>query len=261
MQKQKSQPQITETENESMDGESFVNTATPIQVPQHRTFITAREASLYVRNLDDLYKALVLNWFFLPKRKSTCVNTEYLVGVMQKKYWVPKYPQLQLRPCVNQPVKDLCVAYLEQEAAQQAIDLGFKDSKHAPDKEWIIICLSTLNPNHQMFSKNYFPPTVPRKANVMLECSVENSNGFWESLPQSKKKGSLFKHLVGEDVYKQGKVAKLQATQDSIAKQLLELGLNSPAKTASPIKNPQSFLDISDAATSAGSKSKKNQLD
>ena len=150
-------------------------------------------------------------------------------------------------------MKELCLAYLEEEANRQSLNLGFK-ANHTPDKEWIIACLSTLKPDHQIFSKNFAPPAAPKKTNVYFECNVENPAGFYEHLPPSKAKGSLYKQLVAEDVLKQSKAAKLQANQDIIAQQLLQLGLGSPTK--SPI-NPQSFLDISDAETSTGSKSKK----
>ena len=34
------------------------------------------------------------------------------------------------------------------------------DEKHQPDNEWLLVALSTLNPSHRYFGKDYVPSIV-----------------------------------------------------------------------------------------------------
>ena len=45
---------------------------------------------------------------------------------------------------------------LEEEAESANLDLGI-DKSHLPERKWMLIALSTLNPNHEIFKKNYVP--------------------------------------------------------------------------------------------------------
>ena len=69
--------------------------------------------------------------------------------------------------------------------------------KHLPDKEWMLVVISTLNSRNDIFSKNYSPPIRWLvKKDIMHAMSVSNAKGFFEELPPSKSRGRLFKLLV-----------------------------------------------------------------
>ena len=64
---------------------------------------------------------------------------------------------------------------------RQPIDLGFTtDSKVVPDKLWCLHVLSTLNPNHLFFAKDYMPP--PRRENKRERNVLDNFDGLFDGL-------------------------------------------------------------------------------
>ena len=49
---------------------------------------------------------------------------------------------------------------------------------------WLLNILSTLDPGHEFFSKGFVPvKTLPKK----VEC-VDNADGFFDGLPDTKRK-------------------------------------------------------------------------
>ena len=60
---------------------------------------TIEKASKKIRSTAELREALVRNSFYVPKLKSAVVTEEYLLGVMEGKYWVPIYGQFSIFLC------------------------------------------------------------------------------------------------------------------------------------------------------------------
>ena len=114
--------------------------------------------------------------------KNACCTTEYLVGVLNKKYYVPMYPDLQVRPCIFTPTKDELFKMLINEGHLAAFDFGF-DSKHQPDKEWMLTVIATLNPMHAIFAKDYRPSRNVITNKTISNCLIKNPKGFFEGLP------------------------------------------------------------------------------
>lgn len=68
----------------------------------------------------------------------------------------PKNKVVVFKNCVNPPSKATLLKMLEEEAESADLDLGI-DKSHLPERKWMLIALSTLNPNHEIFKKNYVP--------------------------------------------------------------------------------------------------------
>ena len=187
-------------------------------------FISVEEAGEYLRTRGDLRVALTASWFFLPKEKSTCMTSEWLCKVLKGDYWVPKYNELKLRPCMHPPVKDRLFEYLQSEASLQAIQLGF-DKTHSPDKDWMLAVLSTLKEDHFIFAKDYRPEPVLAKKAVLSQVMIPNHNGFFQGLPRSKKRGSIFKQLCSVDQINRAKRQRLIAHQRNVQDQLARLDI------------------------------------
>ena len=64
---------------------------------------------------------------------------------------------------------------------QPPFELGFDQaSKCLPDKPWLLFILSTLNPTHPFFAKNY---VAPKKEKVpKMGMALDNSDGFFSGL-------------------------------------------------------------------------------
>ena len=51
--------------------------------------------------------------------------------------------------------------------------MGF-DAKHEADLEWLLVVLSTLNPNHRYFAKDYVPSLQETRKNPIATISHKN---------------------------------------------------------------------------------------
>jgi len=132
--------------------------------------------------------------------------------------WVPMYDEVRLTPCPKPPLKNFVLkavenALLEKEewrlqtisdleqgniepndellkAIKRPFELNMTSS-HQPDIEWLIIVLSTLQPNHRFFDKSYFPSDEElggRGAKIKHNNDAEYDE-FFEGLPEHLSKG------------------------------------------------------------------------
>ena len=102
----------------------------------------------------------------------------YMQKVRAAIFWVPKYHEVMLRPCPEAPSKELLFSELSAIAAREGFQLGI-DSASQVNTEWLLNTLSTLNPEHQIFSKSYRPEKAPPKNQI----EVDNRDGFFDGLP------------------------------------------------------------------------------
>ena len=52
-----------------------------------------------------MHEALQRNGFMVPPYTSKCITTDYLSKVKTAEYYVPRYVDVQVRPCPNPPIK------------------------------------------------------------------------------------------------------------------------------------------------------------
>ena len=134
---------------------------------------------------------------------------------------------------------------MEEEAANAGKTLGF-DQKHMPDKEWMLLVISTLNPLNDIFSKNYQPPHSNVKASVDAHIQVSNKGAFFEGLPASRGRGKIYQMLVEPEQYKRLMRERLRAQQRAIMDQLegLEIGSSAGDTTSSSIDQRPSVSQL-----------------
>ena len=73
-----------------------------------------------------------------------------------------------MRACPCPPNKLKLLEYMQDECDKQKLKMPVQNPKILPDKDWIIVCLSSLNPDHLIFQKSYVPePVVKRKKEEM----------------------------------------------------------------------------------------------
>ena len=117
----------------------------------------------FVKNMADLYNLAVRNGFYLPKQTSSSVNEIMLYLVLQGHYWCPKFADIKLKPCVRAPVKDILLEKVKKLAIEKGLNIAWIDSAHVPDKDWLIAVISSLNPDDEIFKKDYVAPPIRKR--------------------------------------------------------------------------------------------------
>ena len=111
----------------------------------------------------ELYKAYIRNGWHLP-RFGTFITFEYLTGVRFGKFWAPRFDDVKLRGCPDEPSKEEVLHEVLAALKEKCLpSLSGDLNKKVPEKKWLLACLSTLNPSHRFFAKGYMPPPRPKK--------------------------------------------------------------------------------------------------
>ena len=70
-----------------------------------------------------------------------------------------------------------------QEASSRKINTGFVEER-LPEKSYLLCILSTLNPEHKFFARDYVPAIKQNGARIEIMPLIPNPNGFYDNLPQ-----------------------------------------------------------------------------
>jgi hypothetical protein len=125
--------------------------------PGYQALIQSQEV---IKTKKDFHELLDRNGFHMIPYKSAGNTVEYLKHVRAMTVWCPLYVDVRLRTCYQPPRKE--IVYKEVLSELKRLNLppfGFKNSLQVP-AEWLIRCLSTLNPEHRFFDKGYYPDEV-----------------------------------------------------------------------------------------------------
>ena len=123
--------------------------------------------------------------YCLPRGDSFC-SVEYMADVLGGRCYAPKYVDVRLRPCPKPPLREVLLAEVELELQKQRKTLG-DCSKQMPDTGFLLTCLSTLNPQHRFFARDYSPPPVKRKKAVVRRV-LDMPADFFQGQPKASAK-------------------------------------------------------------------------
>ena len=118
--------------------------------------------NLKFKNKAQLVKIMHRNGYYLPSKSSTIITVNWMLDVKDGIEWCPKYDEVKLRPYVDKPLKYYILQELSSELIAHNLKLTF-DKSHTADVEWLLVCLSTLNPEHRYFRKDYYPSKAELK--------------------------------------------------------------------------------------------------
>lgn len=130
----------------------------------------------------------------MPAVGSGLLTHDYMEKIERKDLWCPRsvahpyYDNGSLavyKQCVKEPTKNRLYEHLLIEQNRAGIELGM-NPQHLPNKDWMMICLSTLNPEHTLFSRQYVP--VIRNNNV-VHTVFPDPGGMYANLPKLAKGG------------------------------------------------------------------------
>jgi hypothetical protein len=72
--------------------------------------------------------------------------------------------------------------YIIGAQAARKVDTGI-DAKHLADRQWMMLVLSTLDPDHIVFSRSYMPVVRVDNVNIPVLGLIPNPNGLYDDLP------------------------------------------------------------------------------
>jgi hypothetical protein len=176
--------------------------------------MTSSAFSAFIKDVHDLYVTAVRNGYFLPKEKSSAVNEVMLYHILQKTYWCPKYEDIMMRPCVKAPLKEVLVSKLTALCARHGHNIAWVDDQHAPDKDWLVAVIATLNPQDEIFRKDYVPPPVRKRLQDVETIVLPNE--IFEGLPQTKSKAKARRLKIVSEAFAQEKSTRLKEIRRTI---------------------------------------------
>lgn len=113
-------------------------------------------------------------------------------AVRENKVYCPMYKDVRLLPCPDPPGKTAILREVLKASDLKKLDLGITNEGHIPNKEWLLVVLSTLEPDHLFFKKDYLPPAKNEALSRAKESKVvNNADSFFTSLPSLHKKKDL----------------------------------------------------------------------
>jgi hypothetical protein len=163
----------------------------------------------------ELYEILQRNGLILPKITSVIINKDYLRRVFQKSVWVPHQEVVKIRNCPHPPTMNLLVEKLLVLAARSNLDTGIiMQKRNFPNVEWALIAIATLNPNEDIFARDYVPPAINKKGPLVGEVVIPDDPMFegMESIFAGRKRGKkgMTSALLSRDEMLQMKIAAKQ---------------------------------------------------
>ena len=139
-----------------------------------------------------LYTALQYNQYILPPRNDALLSTKFLLGIIKGSYWMLHSNQITtIKVCAYPPKKEELAQIVYDTILQQNnVAADIKESlkrtgklirKKKPHKDWMLLVLSQLDPNHRIFSKGH-TKALAKKKRIVDEIQVPNPNGFFDGL-------------------------------------------------------------------------------
>ena len=107
----------------------------------------------------------------MPPFKDAICTKDFLVGLLEKRFWVPSTSEVQIRNCADMPSKKELATMLYEEMqnvrpkVQDEIQYAFANTaemvlKHPPSQSWAVVMISTINQSHMIFAKDWQKPKM-----------------------------------------------------------------------------------------------------
>lgn len=159
-----------------------------------------------VNDKETLFESILRNQLYPPKKKEMIMTQQFMKGVIgYQQFWLPKITDIKLLNCVDPPprnelAKMVSERMLTVDTGDASVNASVKRTadlvhRKPPNRDWLLAMLSTMNPECELFKKNYIRPKVNRFALDDDEDSemVSNPEGWFDDLPlaRSSKKTSL----------------------------------------------------------------------
>ena len=179
--------------------------------------VTSAAFSEVIKDVNDLYNAALRNGYYLLKQKSAAVNEVMLYNVLQGHYWCPKYADIKLKACVKPPLKEVLVHKL---AKPRKLNVSWLDELHLPDSAWLVAVLATLDPNDEIFRKDYVAPPIRKRLQDIP--TIELPKEILEGLPKTKSKAKARRLKVTSEAFANEKAQMMKELRKRLDTEILE---------------------------------------
>ena len=196
--------------------------------------------SQYVMSIDDLYDMAVRNGYYMPKQTCSAVNELMLFNILQVKYWCPKTEEIRMKSIVKAPLKEVLLSKLMQVCNAWNLNIAWIDEKHSPNKEWLINVIATVDPNNEIFRKDYVPPPI-RKRLQDIE-TIVLPNELFEGLPKSTSKKKARRLKIMSEAFAAEKASRLKDMRKTIEDEIIEQEVR--RDKYQQLKRPKMMMEI-----------------
>ena len=160
---------------------------------QSISHITVQEANLVVPNKKGYHTALKRNGYLLPGLREPITTLRFLKHVRSKRYWCPNASEhVALKPCADTPARKelaaICYDVMVRfRSLGEPYDSGLRRTakwirKRPPHTDWLIVVLSTIDPDNAIFSRDYVHKKQVQSVAERAH-QVDNSDDFFTGLP------------------------------------------------------------------------------
>jgi len=94
------------------------------------------------------------------------------------------------------------------------------EKNQLPDKKWLVDVIATLNPEDEIFKKDYIAPPVRRRQRDIETIALPNQ--IFEGLPPSTSKVKARRLKITSEAFAAERAARLKDVQREIADQIIE---------------------------------------
>ena len=183
------------------------------------TKISHQDAQMRCPDKKTLYQSCLRNQYLLSPFKDSINTVRFLRGVQSKRYWALKSEDVfTVKFCADPPKKKdmakiLYAVMMSYRKLGEPMDSGMRRTakyirKKPPQFSWMLLVLSTLEPNHEIFNKDYVNP----KQTVAETEFVNSYDGFYEGLPIVHGHKGRTLNLTDRNEQKLKKLRRMQAT-------------------------------------------------
>lgn len=167
--------------------------------------IARERAAAVVPDRHGLYIALLRNQNVMPPESDAINTIKFMLGVVEGNYWMLTSNLVVYRVCADPPCRKELASILYDAMKRASLDNATQKERKAfhrtaekviktpPAVNWMLICLSSIVPDHFVFARDYVKPKPVRNGKVVGKL-VPAYAGFFEGLPampKSKKGNNL----------------------------------------------------------------------
>ena len=162
----------------------------------------------------------VRNGFYMPKQSCSAVNELMISNVLKGQYWCPKTEEIRMKAIVKAPLKEVILFKLCQICFAHRLNVCWIDDTHVPDKLWLVNVIATLDPENEIFDKDYVAPPIKMRLRD-IETIVLPTELF-EGLPKSTSKNKVRRLKVISEALATEKSTRLRDIRDNLDHEIVE---------------------------------------
>ena len=118
------------------------------------------------------------------------------------------------------PVKDTLYNKIEEICAKKKLNIAWIDELHVPDKKWMVDVIATLDPENEIFNKDYVAPPIRRRLKDIQTIVLPTE--IFEGLPQTQRKVKARRMKITSEAFAAEKARRFKEMQKDLYEQMVE---------------------------------------